>query len=156
MSKRNTDLDEIDLKILRLLQANGRLTNAEIAAEISLSAPACWKRLKRLEEDVVQGYHATLNQKALGLKLFAFVNIMLDNHSEKSMRAFEAGVMAFPNVVACHNISGRYDYLLQIVVHDMEEFHEVAMHKIRVLGNVKEICTSFAIKEIKRSPRLPV
>lgn len=156
MRDRVTELDETDRKILRLIQANGRLTNVEIAAQVSLSAPACWKRLKRLEERVVQGYHAALDQYALGLGLFAFVNVMLDNHSEKAMQAFEAAVIAMPNVVSCHNVSGRYDYLLQFVVSDMETFHKVAMLKLRELGNVKEVYTGFSLKEIKRSTYLPL
>lgn len=151
-----TDLDDIDRAILRILQTDGRLTNAEIATRVSLSPPACWKRLKRLEETVIQGYHATLNQKALGLGLFAFINITLDTHSEKAMRSFEAGVSALPNVVACHNVSGRYDYLLQVVVEDMDAFHSLAMHRIRTLGNVKEMYTGFSLKEIKRSTSLPL
>lgn len=151
-----TDLDDIDRTILKILQTDGRLTNAEIASRVSLSPPACWKRLKRLEEQVIQGYHATLNQQALGLGLFAFINIMLDSHSEKAMHNFEAGVMALPNVVACHNVSGKYDYLLQVVVPDMDAFHQVAMHRIRALGNIKEMYTGFSIKEIKRSTNLPL
>ncbi|KER67722.1 MULTISPECIES: Lrp/AsnC family transcriptional regulator [Burkholderia] len=151
-----TDLDDTDRKILELLQADGRLANAEIAERVGLSAPACWKRLKRLETRVIQGYHATLNQQELGLGLFAFINIMLDSHSEKAMRTFEAGVMALPNVVACHNVSGKYDYLLQVVVRDMESFHQLAMHRIRTLGNIKEMYTGFSLKEIKRSTSLPL
>ena len=151
-----TDLDDTDRKILEMLQVDGRLSNAEIAEKVGLSAPACWKRLKRLEKQVIQGYHATLNQRELGLGLFAFINIMLDSHSEKAMRAFESGVMALPNVVACHNVSGKYDYLLQVVVRDMEAFHQLAMHRIRTLGNIKEMYTGFSLKEIKRSTSLPL
>ena len=81
---------------------------------------------------------------------------MLDSHSEKAMNNFEAGVMALPNVVACHNVSGKYDYLLQVVVQDMETFHQVAMHRIRALGNIKEMYTGFSLKEIKRSTNLPI
>ena len=81
---------------------------------------------------------------------------MLDSHSEKAMNNFEAGVMALPNVVACHNVSGKYDYLLQVVVQDMEALHQVAMHRIRALGNIKEMYTGFSLKEIKRSTNLPL
>lgn len=151
-----TNLDDIDREILQILQADGRLTNAEIASRVNLSPPACWKRLKRLEEKVIQGYHATLNQQELGLGLFAFINIMLDSHSEKAMHNFEAGVLALPNVVACHNVSGKYDYLLQVVVRDMEAFHELLAYRIRALGNIKEIYTGFSLKEIKRSTSLPI
>ena len=150
------ELDEIDKKILRILQKDGRVSNAEIAGRVSMSAPACWKRLKRLEESVIRGYHAALEPQALGLGLFAFINISLDSHSEKAMRSFEAGVMALPSVVACHNVSGKYDYLLQVFVVDMDAFHELAMHRIRRLGNIKEMYTGFSLKEIKRSTSLPV
>ncbi|MGJ7505683.1 Lrp/AsnC family transcriptional regulator [Variovorax sp. ZT5P49] len=150
------ELDEIDRAILQILQTDGRLANAEIAGRVSLSPPACWKRLKRLEEHVILGYHAALNPQALGWGLFAFISISLDSHSEKAMRTFEAGVMALPSVVACHNVSGKYDYLLQVVVRDMEAFHELAMYRIRTLGNVKEMYTGFSLKEIKRSANLPV
>lgn len=151
-----TDLDDIDRKILRLLQTEGRLASAEIATRVALSAPACWKRLKRLEGQVIRGYHAVLDQEALGLGLFAFINISLDGHTEKAMRTFEAGVMALPNVVAFHNVSGRYDYLLQVVVKDMDAFHELAMQRVRNLGNVKEMYTGFSLREIKRSTDLPL
>jgi Lrp/AsnC family leucine-responsive transcriptional regulator len=151
-----TELDAVDRAILHILQKDGRLSNAEIAARVALSPPACWKRLKRLEQHVILGYHAALDQRALGLGLFAFINITLDDHSEKAMRGFEAGVLALPSVVACHNVSGKYDYLLQVVVKDMEAFHELSMQRIRNLANVKEMYTGFSLKEIKRSTNLPL
>lgn len=151
------DLDKTDRTILQLLQADGRLSNAEIASRVSLSPPACWKRLKRLEEKVIRGYHASLEPKELGLGLFAFVSILLNDHSEKAMNRFESDVMALPNVIACHNVSGKYDYLLQVVAADMEAFHELALNRIlRKLGNVKEMYTGFSLKEIKRSTSLPL
>lgn len=136
--------------------ALGRLTNAEIATRIALSQPACWKRLKRLESTVVRSYNAALDPQALGLGIFAFVNVMLDNHSERAMLAFEASVIAMPNVLSCHNVSGKYDYLLQIIVSDMETFHRIGIRQIRELGNVKEIYTGFSLKEIKRCPSFPI
>jgi DNA-binding Lrp family transcriptional regulator len=151
------ELDKTDRTILELLQADGRLTNAEIASRVALSPPACWKRLKRLEETVIRGYHASLEPRQLGLGLFAFVSILLDDHSEKAMNRFESDVMALPNVIACHNVSGKYDYLLQVVATDMEAFHELALNRIlRKLGNIKEMYTGFSLKEIKRSTSLPL
>ena len=151
------ELDKTDRTILQLLQADGRLANTEIASRVALSPPACWKRLKRLEEKVIRGYHASLEPKELGLGLFAFVSILLDDHSEKAMNRFESDVMTLPNVIACHNVSGKYDYLLQVVASDMEDFHELALNKIlRKLGNIKEMYTGFSLKEIKRSTSLPL
>ena len=150
------ELDKVDRLILEIVQMNGRLTNAEIASRVSLSAPASWKRLKRLEDEVIEGYHAQLNRKALGLDVFAFINITLDTHSEEAMDHFERGINELPSVLACHNVSGKYDYLLQVVVKSMDEFHILAMHKIRRLGNIKEMYTGFSLKEIKRCPILPI
>ncbi|MGE8482205.1 Lrp/AsnC family transcriptional regulator [Pseudomonas sp. URMO17WK12:I6] len=150
------EMDKVDRSILEILQMNGRLTNAEIAARVCLSAPACWKRLKRLEEEVIVGYHAHLNPKTIGLGLFAFISVTLDSHSEQAMEHFEAGVLALPNIIACHKVSGKYDYLLQVVVKDMEAFHELAMHRIRTLGNIKEMYTGFSLKEIKHCNTLPL
>ena len=91
------ELDNTDRMILQLLQTDGRLANTEIASRVALSPPACWKRLKRLEEKVIRGYHASLEPRELGLGLFAFISIMLDNHSEKAMNQFESGVTALPD-----------------------------------------------------------
>jgi len=72
------------------------------------------------------------------------------------MNSFEQGVLSLPNIVACHNISGRYDYLLQVIVRNMDDFHHLAMHQIRKLGNIKEMYTGFSLKEIKLSSILPL
>ncbi|TNP37022.1 Lrp/AsnC ligand binding domain-containing protein, partial [Escherichia coli] len=85
-----------------------------------------------------------------------FMNITLDLHSEECMQHFEAEIMKIDNVIACHNISGRYDYLLHLVVKDMDDFHNVSMIRIRKIGNIKEMNTSFSIKEIKSFKGLPI
>ncbi|MFT9208055.1 Lrp/AsnC family transcriptional regulator [Acetobacter orientalis] len=149
-------LDQIDRTILQALQADGRLSNSDLAQRVGISAPACWKRLKRLEADCIAGYHAELDVKALGLNLLAFLSIMLDDHSEETMTGFEKAVLDMPGVIACHNVSGKYDYLLQIVVRDMEDFHNLSMRQIRMLGCIKEMHTHFSIREIKRSGNLPL
>ncbi|WP_339467101.1 Lrp/AsnC family transcriptional regulator [Pseudomonas capeferrum] len=149
-------LDKTDRAILEILQINGRLSNAEVAEKVSLSPPACWKRLKRLEEEVILGYHAHLDRAKLGLGLFAFISIILEGHSDEVMNNFEAGVNKIPNIIACHNISGRYDYLLQVVVKDMNSFHDLAMNQIRAIGNIKEMNTCFLLKEIKSTMSLPL
>jgi len=149
-------MDRIDRAILEILQGNGRLSNAEIAERVSLSSPACWKRLKRLEEEVISGYHAHLDREALGLGLFAFVSIILDKHSDEVMNNFEQKIKQMPNIIACHNISGRYDYMLQVVVKDMNSFHDLEMNQIRAIGNIKEINTGFSLKEIKLPSQLPL
>ncbi|VWC76239.1 AsnC family transcriptional regulator [Burkholderia lata] len=150
------EVDKIDREILRLLQKDGRLTNAELASKINLSPAASWKRLKKLEEGVIGGYHATVKREALGLKLFAFVHVMLDVDSQEAMDRFEDAVLRLPNVLACHNVSGRYCYLLQVVVSDMDEYHEFSTKHLRVIGNIREMHTSFSLKQVKLSHVIPV
>lgn len=148
-------MDKIDRAILEILLVNGRLSNAEIAERVSLSPPACWKRLKRLEEEVISGYHAHLNIEALGFGLFAFVSIILESHTDEVMNHFEQRVKKIPNIISCHNISGRYDYMLQVVVKNMNEFHDLEMNKIRSIGGIKEINTGFSLKQIKEMSTFP-
>jgi len=149
-------LGSTDRAILELLQQNGRLTNAEIALRINLSAPACWKRLRRLEEEVIEGYYASLKRTALGFNVLAFISVTLSSHSAEAALKFEKDVGDFKNVLACHNLSGKYDYLLQVVAADMEEFHAIVMHRIQSSGNIKMMHTGFSLREIKRSTRLPI
>lgn len=149
-------LDKIDMQILKLLQENGRLNNVEIAKQVFLSPPACWKRLKILEQGAIKHYQAVIEPKSIGYNFYAFMNITLDLHSEESMKRFEKEILKVDNVITCHNISGRYDYLLQLVVKDMDDFHHVSMEKIRSIGNIKEMNTSFGIREIKSFRGLPI
>lgn len=149
------EIDDKDRMILRLLQKNGRLSNAELAERLSLSPPACWKRLKNLEKTVISGYQAKINYKSIGYNLTAFVNIMLDSNSEEAMNNFERSIVEIPNVISCHIITGRYDYLVQMVVSDMEDFHDQAVNKIRKIGNIKEIYSGFSVKEIKSEACFP-
>lgn len=150
------DLDKTDMGILKLLQEEGRLNNAEIAKRVFLSPPACWKRLKTLEKGVIKSYRAIIEPKHLGFNFYAFMNITLDLHSEDNMAHFEQEIMKIDNVISCHNISGRYDYMLQLVVKDMEDFHNVSMMKVRAIGNIKEMNTSFSIREIKPFKGFPI
>ncbi|WP_423140453.1 Lrp/AsnC family transcriptional regulator [Proteus terrae] len=150
------DLDKTDMGILKLLQEEGRLNNSEIAKRVFLSPPACWKRLKTLEKGVIKSYRAIIEPKYLGFNFYAFMNITLDLHSEDNMAHFEQEIMKIDNVISCHNISGRYDYMLQLVVKDMEDFHNVSMMKVRAIGNIKEMNTSFSIREIKPFKGFPI
>ena len=89
---------------MKILQEDGRLSNAELAERVSLSASPCWKRLKRLESSgVIRGYQAVLDRRALGMGVVALVSISLENHTEKTCQAFEASVLAMPEVMACHS-----------------------------------------------------
>lgn len=151
------ELDAIDRKILKILQDDGRLSNAELAERVSLSASPCWKRLRRLESSgVIRGYQAVLDRRALGLGVVAFVSISLDNHTEKACRAFEAGVLAMPEVIACHNTTGQHDYLLQILAQDFDTYSEFVLNRLRTLPSVKEILSTLSMRELKSLSKLHI
>ncbi|WP_343671590.1 Lrp/AsnC family transcriptional regulator [Paraburkholderia heleia] len=157
MSGTGVDIDPTDRKILQIIQDNGRLSNAEIAEKVSLSPSPCWKRLRRLEsEGVIRGYQATLDRRLLGFGVVAFVNISLDNHTEKTCRAFEAGVLAMPEVISCHNTTGAHDYLLQIIAEDFDSYSEFVLNRLRTIPGVKEMLSTLSMRELKSSLKLPI
>ncbi len=141
---------------MKILQEDGRLSNADLAERVSLSPSPCWKRLKRLETTgVIRGYQAVLERRALGLGVVAFVSISLENHNEKTCRAFEAGVMAMPEVVACHNTTGQHDYLVQIIATDFDAYSEFVRNRLRTLPGVQEMLSTLSMHEVKSSSKLP-
>ena len=150
-------LDRIDRRLLEEIQRDARLTTAELAARVSLSASPCWRRLKRLEAaGVIRGYHARLDADRLGWGVTAFVHVLLENHSAELGAQFEHAVQAIPEVIACHNVSGQYDFLLQVVARDLKSFGEFARSAIRTLPGVKEMNSSFSLREVKAGLALPM
>ncbi len=150
-------IDATDRQLLDALQRDARQTIAELAQMVSLSASPCWRRVKQLEESgVIEGYHAHLNRHQLGYGVTGFVHLQMDNHTPDVMAAFEREVVALPQVLSCHNLSGRYDYLIEAIAPDLEAFSLLVRVKIRNLPGVKEIATSFSLKEVKRAGTLPV
>jgi Lrp/AsnC family leucine-responsive transcriptional regulator len=153
----STDLDRVDRRLLQEIQRDARLTVAQLAERVALSTSPCWRRLKRLEEaGLVRGYHAQLDAAQLGWGVTAFVHIMLESHRAELGAKFEAAVRQIPQVVACHNVSGQYDFLLQVVARDLAGFGEFARSTIRALPGVKEMNSSFSLKEVKTGLALPV
>lgn len=151
------ELDRYDRLILSAVQSDGRLTGAELAERVSLSPSPCWRRVKRLELlGLIRGYHAELDVRKLGYGVTAFVSVMLDSHRPDVGAAFENAVKALPPVVRCHNVSGRYDFLLEVVARDLEAFGEFARTRLRALPGVKEIYSSFSLGEIKGTREVPV
>lgn len=150
-------LDPIDRRLLSELQANARLTVAELAERVSLSASPCWRRIKRLEDEgIITGYRAELSSERLGHGVTAFVSVMMEAHSKTAVRDFEARVIEIPQIIACHNVSGRYDFLLEVVAADLKSFGEFARNVLQTMPGVKEIYSSFSLKALKESRRLPI
>jgi DNA-binding Lrp family transcriptional regulator len=158
MSQETTrELDRIDRQILHALQENGRLTAAELAEKVSLSQSPSWRRVQILERSgFILGYHARLDRKRLGLGVHGFVSLRMENHTPRTAASFEREVVALPEVIACQNLSGQYDYQLELVAADNEAFAKLVREKIRSLPGVKDIYTSFTLKEIKSGGALPL
>lgn len=157
MGKSQIKLDRIDRRILEALQEDARLSSAELAERVSLTTSPCWRRVKRLEEEgLISGYHARLDAQRLGYQVTALVQISLDKKDALSVQAFEAAVQKIPQVLACFRISGRYDHQLIVVAQDLEAYGEFAGNHINALPSVKEVYTSFVLKEVKAAANPPL
>jgi Lrp/AsnC family leucine-responsive transcriptional regulator len=154
-------LDTVDLRILRVLQANGRATYDEVAAEISLSPSATLRRVKRLEDaGVISGYVALVDPQAVGLALTAYITVRLekqsDTHMRKPMDAFRAAVQTWPDVVECSSLTGEMDYLLRVLVSDMAHYSRFVMDTLLKHPSVQDCKTSFVLDRVKQTTAVPL
>ena len=151
------DLDRTDLLLLAELQRNGRQTNAELAERVHLSASACLRRVQRLErEGVIAGYRAQVDPERLGLGLQAFVRVQLRQHDADSIAAFAGSVNQWDEVVACHALTGDMDYLLQVVVRDLEHFSRFLLDRLLNQAGVADVNSSFVLRTVKPLRGLPL
>lgn len=150
-------LDRVDVALLNALQANARLSIAELAERVSLTPSPCWRRVRRLEEaGLLVGYRAILAPKQLGYGVTAFVNVMMGSHDKETSRRFEQRLTEIPQIISCHHLSGKYDFLLEVVAEDLETFGVFAREVLQALPGVKEIYSSFSLKVVKDDRVLPV
>ena len=150
-------LDKFDIAILRELQADGRLSNAELAARIGLSAAPCWRRVRALEEGgIIKGYRAEIDRHKIGLGVLAFVRLDAERNNGDITRQLEEAIRAIPEVIACHYISGTGTFELQVVSPDLNSFSQFAREVLINLPNVKDLHTSFSLGEVKASSALPL
>ncbi|AYG58952.1 Lrp/AsnC family transcriptional regulator [Rhizobium jaguaris] len=149
------DIDTMDRSILRVLQQNARITNAELAEKVGLSPSACSRRLDILEKaGVIGGYHARLSHKALDYKMIAIVHISLSGQFAKTLSEFEAAVKRCPNVLVCYLMSGEYDYILRVAARDLEDYERIHRDWLSALPHVVKINSSFALREIIDRPNV--
>ena len=152
-----TELDRTDLLLLGELQRGGRLTNAELAERVHLSPSACLRRVQRLErEGVIAGYRAEVDPERLGLGLQAFVRVQLARHDADAIAAFSTSVNQWDEVVACHALTGDMDYLLQIVVRDLEHFSRFLLDRLLNQAGVADVNSSFVLRTVKAFRGLPL
>jgi Lrp/AsnC family transcriptional regulator, leucine-responsive regulatory protein len=151
-----TPLDPIDLKILRALQAGGRLTNAEVAERVNVSPATCHRRMQRLfDEGYITGVRAEIAPLAVGLGALVIVGVVLDRSTPESFAAFEKAVLKLKDVLDCVLVAGDFDYLLKIRVRDMAAFNKLHGDKLISLPGVRQTRTFFVMKEIKENAPLP-
>jgi DNA-binding Lrp family transcriptional regulator len=150
-------LDKFDLHILEELQADGRLTNTELAQRVGLSAAPCWRRVRALEEaGYIKGYHAEIDRRKIGLGVLAFVRLDAEKNTGERTREMEEAIRKIPEIVACHYISGEGTFELQVVCSDLDAFSTFARKVLINLPNVKDLHTSFSLGEVKASSALPL
>ena len=153
----NHGLDDIDLRILRYMQADARLANVELAERIGLSPSPCLRRLRRLEADgVIHGYMTFVDQTKVGLPVSVFVSVALKEQSEKALEEFEAAVGTLPEVMECYLMTGTSDYLLRVVTRDLADYERFLKHHLTRIPAIASIQSSFALKQVIYRATLPL
>jgi DNA-binding Lrp family transcriptional regulator len=150
-------LDKIDRKILRDLQANGRITNVELSKNAGISAPPCLRRVRALEESgYIKSYHAKLDIQALGYGLSVFAMIKLESQAEQDLKKFEQACAELDEVRECHMLSGEVDFFLRIVAKDWDSYQQFLTNKLTALENVTSVKTMPLVRSSKEEPGVPI
>lgn len=150
-------LDQVDLKILTTLQDEGRITNVDLAERVGITAPPCLRRVRALEEaGYIKGYHADLDQEALGFGITVFALVSLRSQAEADLQTFEKQVSGWPLVRECFMLNGEIDFILKIVARDLAEFQRFLTSDLTQAPNVESVKTSLTIRSSKRRPGVPL
>lgn len=153
----NSRLDETDRRILRELQANGRMSNQELSEVVGLSPSPCLRRVKQLEADrVIEGYVALVDPHALGLDVSAFVRVRLSQQDDHHLALFEEAVGRFPEVMECYLMTGESDYQLRVLVPSLQAFEDFLRDKLTAVAGVSQIQTSFALRPVVYRTAIPI
>ena len=151
------NLDEIDRQLLQELQAEGRVTNVELARRVGLTAPPCLRRVRALEDEgVIRGYHADLEPSKLGFAIVVFAMVSLKSQAETALREFEEAMQDLPEVREVHMLNGEIDFILKIVSRDLQSFQEFLTSKLTPSPNVASVKTSLTIRNSKNEPGVPL
>lgn len=149
-------MDQKDLHILRELQKDGRLSNADLADRVALSPSPCLRRVRHLEgQGVIEGYTAIVNQKAYGLPLTVFIQIQLAHHSSEAAELFERAIQNIDEIMDCHLMTGETDYMLRVVAASLEDYEHFVRNRLHPIPHIASINTSFAYGVVKQSRALP-
>jgi DNA-binding Lrp family transcriptional regulator len=150
-------MDSIDLKLLALLQDNGRMTNVELAQKVGLTAPPCLRRIRALEQSgIIRAYHADIDASKMGFSITVFAMVSLKSQAEADLRAFETYLQSIPEVRECHMLNGEIDFMLKIVARDLQSFQELLTSRLTSAPNVNSVKTSLTIRTAKDMPGVPI
>ena len=150
-------LDSIDRRLLAELQAEGRVTNVDLARRVGLTAPPCLRRVRSLEESgVIKGYHAELDASRLGFSITVFAMVSLKSQAEGDLRAFEEHIKQLPEVRECHMLNGEIDFILKIVSKDLQSFQHILTTQLTTAPNVEHVKTSLTIRTAKQLAGVPL
>ena len=156
MKNEKTKLDNIDFKILKELQKNGKISNVQLANKVNISPPSCLRRVKSLESrNFIRGYNAILNSELLGFKVTVFAYVGLESQAENDLQIFENYISLFPEVRECHMLVGEVDFLLKIVTKDWDDFQTFLTKNLTQAPKVSNVKTSLNIRSIKNLPGIP-
>ena len=154
---RRIKLDRIDRRILRDLQADGRMTNVELARRAEISAPPCLRRVRALEKaGFIRGYHADIDPSLLGFGVTVFASVGLASQAEADLRAFERLAESWPEVRECHMLAGENDFLLRVVAHDWDAYQRFLTTRLTAAPNVSHVKSALAIRSAKELPGVPI
>ena len=150
-------LDKADKSILRILQTDARVSNVSLAEQIGLSEAACLRRVRSLEKSgYIDAYVGLLNPAAVGLPGIVFVEVTLHKEQQKDLEAFERAVRGVPEVMECYLMTGEFDYLLRVVIKDLEDFERIHRQALTSLPCVSRVLSSFALRAVKKQSELPI
>jgi DNA-binding Lrp family transcriptional regulator len=151
------ELDQVDRAILRILQTDGRVTNADLARQVTLSPPAVHARVRRLEDaGVIQHYVALLDREAIGYELLCLINISMERHRRKDIEQVRLAVQEMPEVLECHHLTGEFDYQLKVVVRNRKELELFVLDRLSTIPGIAHIRTSLVLSEVKTTTALDV
>ncbi len=155
--KSGIKLDSIDLKILRILQDKGRITNLQLSQEIGLSPAPTLERVKKLESSgVIESYHAQINETILGIGIKAFISISLERQKVDSIVTFKEKIQSIPEIIECYQITGNADYFLKVVVKDIPSFEGLISNKLSQIEEIGQMQTMMILSKVKDSKVMPV
>ncbi len=153
----DTELDELDRNILRILQQEGSISNAELARRINLSPPATHARVRRLEEQgYIHQYTALLNPEKLGYDMLCFVHISLQLHQPDQVQNVRQAIRHLPEVLECHHVTGEYDYLLKVIIHNRKDLERFVIERLTPIPGIARIHTSLVLTQVKSTTCIPV